>query len=125
PRSPIRPTQPPCLNPSSPAGSWMTPSSVTFSVTMIFPNLVLLSGVITTPAILRKKFEELGVLARFSFRLRLSVSGSSHKSRVSLSWFYLLASRSGFSIAEPPSLIGKENGHENNGCHDAEAQSET
>ena len=26
-RSLIRPTQPPCLNPSSPAGSWMTPSS--------------------------------------------------------------------------------------------------
>jgi hypothetical protein len=30
------------LKPSSPAGSWMTPSSVTFSLTTIFPILVLL-----------------------------------------------------------------------------------
>ena len=38
----IMPTQPPTLKPSSPAGSWMTPSSVTFSLTTIFPILVLL-----------------------------------------------------------------------------------
>src|SRR5215468_12613547 len=42
PGPPIRPTQPPCRKPSSPAGSWMTPSSVTFSLMMIFPILVLL-----------------------------------------------------------------------------------
>src|SRR5439155_18918313 len=33
----IRPAQPPTLKPSSPAGSWMTPSSVTFSLTTILP----------------------------------------------------------------------------------------
>src|SRR6266567_620790 len=43
----IRPTQPPNLKPSSPAGSWMTPSSVTFSLTTIFPISVLLfAGII-------------------------------------------------------------------------------
>src|SRR5256885_3393755 len=33
PRSPTRPTQPPRPKPSAPAGSWTTPSSVTFSLT--------------------------------------------------------------------------------------------
>src|SRR5215203_6521742 len=42
PRSPTRPTQPPRWKPSSPAGSWMTPSSDTFSLMMIFPISVLL-----------------------------------------------------------------------------------
>src|SRR5215218_5602755 len=42
PRSPTRPTQPPRWKPSSPAGSWMTPSSETFSLMMIFPISVLL-----------------------------------------------------------------------------------
>src|ERR1035441_9339659 len=37
-----RAPQPPCLKPSSPAGSWMTPSSETFSLMMIFPISVLL-----------------------------------------------------------------------------------
>src|SRR5262245_2658641 len=36
----IRPTQPPTLKPSSPAGSWTTPSSETLSLMMIFPILV-------------------------------------------------------------------------------------
>ena len=36
-RSVTLPTQPPRSNPSSPDGSWMTPSSVTFSLTTIFP----------------------------------------------------------------------------------------
>src|SRR5439155_20795542 len=36
-RSLIRPTQPPRGKPSSPAGSWMTPSSDTLSLTTIFP----------------------------------------------------------------------------------------
>src|SRR5829696_5017620 len=42
PRSPTRPTQPPRWKPSSPAGSWMTPSSETFSLMMILPISVLL-----------------------------------------------------------------------------------
>src|SRR5215216_7576091 len=42
PRSPTRPTQPPRWKPSSPAGSWMTPSSETFSLMMICPISVLL-----------------------------------------------------------------------------------
>src|SRR5512132_4076506 len=42
PRSPTRPTQPPRWKPSSPAGSWMTPSSETFSLMMIFPISLLL-----------------------------------------------------------------------------------
>src|SRR5204863_2366122 len=37
PRSPIRPIQPPRPNPSAPAGSSTTPSSVTFSLITIFP----------------------------------------------------------------------------------------
>src|SRR5438552_6437910 len=41
PWSPIRPIQPPSLKPSTPAGSWITPSSVTFSLTTIFPMSVL------------------------------------------------------------------------------------
>src|SRR5215831_6202482 len=40
--SPIWVNQPPCLKPSSPVGSWTTPSSETFSLTMIFPMSVLL-----------------------------------------------------------------------------------
>src|SRR5215472_15117026 len=36
-RSLISPTQPPRLKPSSPAGSWMTPSSEMLSLTTIFP----------------------------------------------------------------------------------------
>src|SRR5207248_1744656 len=36
-RSFRRPTQPPCLNPSSPVGSWTTPSSDMFSLTTILP----------------------------------------------------------------------------------------
>src|SRR6516164_78521 len=35
--SPISKNQPPCLKPSSPVGSWTTPSSETFSLMMIFP----------------------------------------------------------------------------------------
>src|SRR5215207_6806241 len=35
--------QPPCLKPSSPDGSWMTPSSVTFALMTIFPMSILLS----------------------------------------------------------------------------------
>ncbi len=42
-RSPTRPTQPPRPKPSAPAGSWTTPSSVTFSLTTILPIQVLLS----------------------------------------------------------------------------------
>src|SRR5258707_5209617 len=41
-RSPTRLNQPPCLKPSSPVGSWTTPSSETFSLMMIFPISVLL-----------------------------------------------------------------------------------
>src|ERR1700721_4829410 len=33
------PNQPPCLKPSCPSGSWMTPSSETLVVTTIFPTL--------------------------------------------------------------------------------------
>src|SRR5580704_4156662 len=40
--SPIWRNQPPCLKPSSPVGSWTTPSSETFSLTMILPISVLL-----------------------------------------------------------------------------------
>src|SRR3954471_21683309 len=40
--SPTALNQPPCLKPSSPVGSWTTPSSVTFSLMTIFPILVLL-----------------------------------------------------------------------------------
>src|SRR2546427_4137218 len=43
PRSPTRPTQPPRPKPSAPAGSWTTPSTVTFSLTTILPIQVLLS----------------------------------------------------------------------------------
>src|ERR671937_460587 len=42
-RSLMRPTQPPRLKPSSPAGSWMTPSRETLSLTTIFPISVRLS----------------------------------------------------------------------------------
>src|SRR5215472_610793 len=38
--SPISKNQPPCLKPSSPVGSWTTPSSETFSLMMIFPMSV-------------------------------------------------------------------------------------
>src|SRR5260370_13651603 len=40
--SPIWRNQPPCVKPSSPVGSWTTPSSETFSLTMILPIAVLL-----------------------------------------------------------------------------------
>src|SRR5258708_18642751 len=40
--SPIWLNQPPSLKPSSPVGSWTTPSSETFSLTMILPISVLL-----------------------------------------------------------------------------------
>src|SRR5215472_4497978 len=40
--SPIWPNQPPNLKPSSPVGSWTTPSSETFSLMTIFPMSVLL-----------------------------------------------------------------------------------
>src|ERR1022692_4072617 len=36
------PNQPPCLKPSSPVGSWTTPSSEMFSLITIFPISVLL-----------------------------------------------------------------------------------
>src|SRR5712692_10204688 len=39
--SPTWPNQPPCLKPSSPVGSWTTPSSETFSLITIFPISVL------------------------------------------------------------------------------------
>src|SRR6266700_1790784 len=39
--------QPPCLKPSSPVGSWTTPSSVTFSLMTIFPISLLLSMVVS------------------------------------------------------------------------------
>src|SRR5262249_36136254 len=39
--------QPPCLKPSSPVGSWTTPSSVTFSLMTIFPIALLLSMVLS------------------------------------------------------------------------------
>src|SRR5262249_28934177 len=45
----IRPTQPPTRKPSSPAGSWITPSSVTLSLTTIFPILFSLVGVVGWP----------------------------------------------------------------------------
>src|SRR6266566_1920959 len=38
----MRPSQPPSLKPSTPAGSWMTPSSETFSLMTILPIAVLL-----------------------------------------------------------------------------------
>src|SRR6266567_5385298 len=41
---PNRPNQPPSLKPSSPSGSWMTPSSETFVLITIFPMSVLLLG---------------------------------------------------------------------------------
>src|SRR5207247_5068630 len=41
---PIRPTQPPRLKPSTPAGSWMTPSSEAFSLTTILPIAFLLAA---------------------------------------------------------------------------------
>src|SRR5713226_6305255 len=40
--SPIWRNQPPCLKPSSPVGSWTTPSNETFSLTIILPISVLL-----------------------------------------------------------------------------------
>jgi hypothetical protein len=42
-RSVTLPTQPPCLNPSTPDGSSMTPSSETFSLMTIFPIAPFLS----------------------------------------------------------------------------------
>src|SRR3954463_1167874 len=41
-RSPTWKNQPPCLKPSSPVGSWTTPSSETFSLITILPISVLL-----------------------------------------------------------------------------------
>src|SRR6266540_961417 len=46
-RSPIRPTQPPSLKLSTPAGSWITPSSVMFSLITIFPISVLVLWVLS------------------------------------------------------------------------------
>src|SRR6266851_4541570 len=45
--SPTWTNQPPCLKPSSPVGSWTTPSSVTFSLMTIFPISLLLSVVVS------------------------------------------------------------------------------
>src|ERR1700730_646340 len=50
--------QPPCLKPSSPVGSWTTPSSETFSLITIFPisgllPSVLLPSELQTPQTLR------------------------------------------------------------------------
>src|SRR6266700_634413 len=42
--SPNWPNQPPSLKPSSPSGSWTTPSSETFVLITIFPISVLLLG---------------------------------------------------------------------------------
>src|SRR6266487_1467605 len=41
--SPTWANQPPCLKPSSPVGSWSTPSSETLSLITIFPISILLS----------------------------------------------------------------------------------
>src|SRR5207302_9389144 len=50
-RPAITPTQPPTLKPSSPAGSWMTPSSEALSLMMIFPmSVLLLVGVVSYTA---------------------------------------------------------------------------
>src|SRR5918995_648335 len=51
-RAAIRPTQPPRVKPSSPAGSSMTPSSETFSLMTIFPisDLLSLPLSVQTPA---------------------------------------------------------------------------
>lgn len=48
--APIRPTQPPCRKLSSPAGSWTTPSSETFSLMMIFPIPGLLRLALPLPS---------------------------------------------------------------------------
>ena len=62
----IRPTHPPRLKPSSPAGSWMTPSRETLSLTTIFPISILLVGVVSyhvggvveeNPRVLGREFE--------------------------------------------------------------------
>src|SRR5215471_7001964 len=45
--SPIRRNQPPCRKPPSPVGSWTTPSSERFSLTTIFPMLVLLGRAVS------------------------------------------------------------------------------
>src|SRR5216683_4947472 len=45
--SPTWPNQPPCLKPSSPVGSWTTPSSETFSLITIFPIRFSFAGVVS------------------------------------------------------------------------------
>src|SRR3954470_14099824 len=47
--------QPPCLKPSSPVGSWTTPSSVTFSLITIFPISVLLRSDCYLLRVLRRR----------------------------------------------------------------------
>src|SRR5690349_3397703 len=59
--SPVRPNQPPCLKPSSPVGSWVTPSSETFSLTTIFPiSVLLVVGVCHLPLMQRPRRRETG-----------------------------------------------------------------
>src|SRR4029450_10063939 len=60
PRSPTRPTQPPRWKPSSPAGSWMTPSGETFSLMMIILIAVLLWLALSVPLVQAPRRRERG-----------------------------------------------------------------